>query len=178
MPLENLTDEEFASELRASIWRDDLWNDFMEPHIIDRTEEALTLLHTSITGQISHYKFERSREWLGRARHFATQAGARKAQVKKVIRNLNRAETAEVASMERKWGAFAQTLATALEQSDRDHLLDAIVVRDELTAREWLAARRMQQATKSERNGEKAQAFATLTPLSPPTNHTIGERDD
>lgn len=145
--LDGLSDEEFRDEMKEAMWRDAQWAPFMEPEIVDRSLEELNLFVANLTGQLAQYK-DADKEWAGRARRYLTQSSARYSQVRRRIRNLNRQESAEMEAYERKWGEFAYRLACALEGSDADHKLDEVLLRDELPAREWLAARRAQRLKK------------------------------
>jgi hypothetical protein len=146
--LMELNEEEFTDEIREAIWHDQEWLAFEHGDVVHRSRETLQQFLTMLSGQIDKYADGGDKDWLGRVRRFRSQVEMRLGQAKRAIRELNREETATVIGMERKWGALAEDLATALEQSNRSDLLDTLTVRDELSVREWLTLRRSQRAAK------------------------------
>ena len=88
-------------------------------------------------------------EWRRRAGMLSARVDARISVLRADVAERNREETATVNAVTSKWGGFAQRLATALEAVD-PYLLDTMQgPGDDITAAEWLAARREQQARKN-----------------------------
>jgi hypothetical protein len=144
----DLNEEEFTDEIREAIWNDQAWIAFEDPDVVHRARETLHQFLTMLSAQIDKYEDGGDKDWLGRVGRFRAQVQLRLSQAKRTIRDLNREETASLASLERKWGTLAADLATALEQSDRAGLLDVLLFQDDLTVREWLGLRRSQRAAK------------------------------
>ena len=148
--LADLTDEEFRDELDAHMFGAG-FEPFLEHDIVDRTRDVLTDITVVVEQQlIAHGDKPESADWARKAKGFQRQVVRRLVSAKSVIRARNRAETASVAAIEKKWADFAYDLAVELEDSDAGHFLDEIMLND-ITARQWLDAREAQQAAKAEK---------------------------
>lgn len=83
--LANLYDEEFTSELRASLFNDDLFRDFLETDVYERTRAELVKIKLDITTQL---QTRRNRdelpdwEWVTRAKNYMRKVDQRLLELK------------------------------------------------------------------------------------------------
>lgn len=135
-PLEELTDEEFVSELSSAIHENDWFADFMERHLQDRTRAALVEMKQSIASQLAIHEDDDS-GWRVRAINKVRKIDHRLAQVKAVRRgNASREE-----ELRNDWGKFAFAIASALEISNMNPMLDQIHL-GSMSARDFLQAKK------------------------------------
>lgn len=150
--LASLTAEEFRDELNESLFDDDLWREFLSEEVVERTRVELVSISAHVRSQIASRRDEGDSVWRRRAANFLRKVDARCAEAKSAMRAVNRARTASVAAYEMKWAAFAFDLAVALDHSDMATMLDEIMLPPgEITAGEWLDARRAQRAGRQAR---------------------------
>ena len=92
-------------------------------------------------------------EWRRRAGMLSSRVDARISTLRADVTARNREETATVNAANAKWAGFAHRLANILDALD-PHILDTIPgPGDDITAMEWLTARREQQARKNRDRG-------------------------
>ncbi|UDL15996.1 hypothetical protein QEH42_gp222 [Microbacterium phage Pumpernickel] len=149
-------DEEYVAELIFSARDDELWEPFLDDDLIDRTQElsrrAIRELMEEQTITVGSERQELTLTRLALADRLSV--------VNKTIADRNRARTATVEAMEKKWANFAFELAEVLEGTvfspNEKHPLDVIMKSDDLTARQWLNARRAQRLEKEKKRKEKS----------------------
>jgi hypothetical protein len=147
--LSEMPDDDFVQTMKLAAWKDNRWSPFMDETIIDRTQEALRDLLASLNVQFSSDTNIDDADWVRAASSLRRRVNARFAQVNARVKEINRAETASNAAYERKWSAFAEKLADAIEQTPGAYVLDEVTVHNgDFTVRQWLAARRLQAAAK------------------------------
>jgi hypothetical protein len=146
MNLTTLTDEQFADEVDARLFEDEMWADLKEPEVIDRTRVALTATMVVVDQQLAHRAGKPGQEgWERKARGYRAQLQRRLVPIKGIIRDRDRAELLALENGRKEWEAFALELAEALEESDMGFMLDEID-RGEGSARSWLRVNRWRAA--------------------------------
>ncbi|MDJ0337437.1 hypothetical protein [Cryobacterium sp. PH31-O1] len=134
-----LADDEFADELNEAIFDDEIWAGFLDPDVCRRARPALVILRASLMERLREVKARTAtrRELIA----FIAKAELRLAEVKTAVSAANKADDASIASLERKWGMFAQTLAEIVNSSDLAHQLSYVLLDGDLNAEQWLRLR-------------------------------------
>ena len=134
--LQELTDEEFVSELSSAIHENDWFAEFMETNLQDRTRAALVEMKQSIASQLAIHQDE-DFEWRTRAVNKMRKVDHRLAQMKS-SRRVNASREDELRN---DWGNFAFAIANALEVSNMSPMLDQIYL-GSMSARDFLEAKK------------------------------------
>lgn len=152
----DLDDEDFTAALKHALWKDQRWQPFLADDVVDRAYETSRDLLATLNVQLSSQDRKQDPDWTARTKSLCTRLMWRIGQLKLRIKELNAAESATLDAYERKWSTVAYDLASALEQSLDDYILDELFLPDgSMSIRQWLEARRTQQQAK--------QAKATRT---------------
>lgn len=138
--------EDFEKALKWNLRRAE-WPVFMEPEVIDRTNDVLATIISSISTQLTEHADNGTPEWKRRAKTLLSIIQGRKGEVNRAIKDLNRTEWEEVD----EWRKFAAKLASALDAAGARTILTRINVPgdEDTTALEWLTVRRERAAAKA-----------------------------
>lgn len=151
--LASLDDADFTDAMKHALWKDSRWAAFMDDAVVDRTYQACLDLNASLIVQLTSDSYEERSEWHLSVMKLRARVQARMGQAKTRVKEMNAAESATLEAIEAKWAALAETLAGVVEGSGDHRLLDVLTMPkdDSFTVREWLTARRAQQARKAKR---------------------------
>ena len=138
-PLLRISEDEFVAELSSAIHQDDWFAEFIEADCVERTRGALVGIKQSIIAQLQKYK-EQDIEWRNRATKKMRWVDFRLAQIKGLRKSAAVGET----RLRDEWSSFAFAIASALEVSNMNPMLDQIYL-NSMSARDFLEGRRRMQ---------------------------------
>ena len=148
--LEQLDDSDFSNLISKAMHQRYLWPQFLEPSIIERTRTTLIELKMELIAQVQDSRGDADSDWLRRIQHKTRVIDSRLARIKSLITEQKKNESATVKHVSKKYSTLAFRLAEALQASDNSFMLDEIFL-DEITAREWLIARKRMLLEKESR---------------------------
>jgi hypothetical protein len=139
--LEELNDLDLSNLISKAMHQRFIWQQFLEPSIIERTRTTLIELKMELIAQVQDLGEDADPDWLRRIQHKTRVIDSRLARIKSLIAEQKKNQSATVEHVSKKYSTLAFRLAQALQASDNSFMLDEIFL-DEITAREWLISRK------------------------------------
>lgn len=137
-------DADFEKALKWNLRRAE-WSAFVQPEVIDRTNDTLAQIIASISTQLADKGDAADPDWKRRAKTLLSIVQGRKGEVNRQIKDLNRTEAEELDA----WRQFAAKLAAALDAAGARTVLTRVEIPGgDITALEWLEGRRARIAAK------------------------------
>lgn len=141
-----------SREIAQAALNDDTLQGLIDTWGLEEVVIGFRALAGDLHGQFSYKGGDR--EWKKRAGHLFARVNARTAALSAELKRRNREETANVATLEKKWAAFAERVARRAYLIDPAALADIEGPGADITAEEWLYARMQQQASKASKRGD------------------------